>query len=55
MSQWLGEETSKGDLPDLSSAEIVVAGGRALKSAENFQLLYELAEALGNAAGTTPN
>ena len=57
-SQWHNEEHSKfleniveeSELPELSTADIVVSGGRALKSGENFSILYELAKNLGNGA-----
>ena len=39
--------------PDLQTATRVVSGGRALASAENFQLLYRLADALGAAVGAS--
>ncbi len=39
--------------PDLQTAARVVSGGRALGSAENFQLLYRLADALGAAVGAS--
>jgi electron transfer flavoprotein alpha subunit len=39
--------------PDLQTATRVVAGGRGLASAENFQLLFRLADALGAAVGAS--
>jgi electron transfer flavoprotein alpha subunit len=39
--------------PDLQSARRVVSGGRALGSAEKFQLIYQLADALGAAVGAS--
>ncbi|HEV7276987.1 MAG TPA: FAD-binding protein [Devosiaceae bacterium] len=46
-------ERTEGDRPDLSSAQIVVGGGVALGSAENFQLIEKLAAVLGAAVGAT--
>lgn len=40
-------------LVDLENAEIIVAGGKGIGSAEGFQMLKDLAEALGGAVGAT--
>jgi electron transfer flavoprotein alpha subunit len=42
-----------GDVPDLSTARIVVGGGVALGSAQNFALIADLASVLGAAIGAT--
>ncbi|MEY4667639.1 MAG: hypothetical protein RL518_338 [Pseudomonadota bacterium] len=50
----VGYEISKADRPELSDAAIVVSGGRALGSAENFQkVVFPLADAFGAAIGAS--
>ncbi|KAG5458586.1 MAG: DHS-like NAD/FAD-binding domain-containing protein [Olpidium bornovanus] len=53
LSKWEGEEIAKSDRPELTGAKRVIAGGRALKSAENFKLLYDLADTMGAAVGAS--
>ncbi|HLU06920.1 MAG TPA: FAD-binding protein [Woeseiaceae bacterium] len=43
----------KSDRPDLQTASTVVSGGRALGGAENFDIIYKLADALGAAVGAS--
>jgi len=53
-TRWLSEEHSHSDRPALSSAKVVISGGRSLGSAEKFeQLLSPLADKLGAALGAT--
>lgn len=53
-SKLVKSEISASERPDLSSAKVVVSGGRALKSAENFsKLIYPLADALNAAVGAS--
>jgi len=43
----------ESDRPDLQTASRVVSGGRALGSEENFEIIYELADAMGAAVGAS--
>jgi len=53
-SRWVSETRSQSDRPALSSAKVVVSGGRSLGSAASFeQVLAPLAEKLGAALGAT--
>jgi len=54
VSSYVGAATSKSERPDLTSARIVVSGGRALGSAEKFDaVMVPLADALGAAVGAS--
>ncbi len=52
-TRFLGVSQAKTGRPDLQTARRVVSGGRALGSAEGFQLLYQLADKLGAAVGAS--
>lgn len=49
-TQFIQDTVEKSDRPEISAADIVIAGGRALKSAENFEVLYKFADAFKQGA-----
>ena len=54
LSSFVGEELSKSDRPELTSARIIISGGRAMQKAENFKTYIEpVADRLGAAMGAS--
>ena len=53
VARFLAAHRTESDLPELSTAQIVVAGGVSFGSAEKFALVSELAKVLGAAVGAT--
>lgn len=53
LTQFVSQELSKSDRPELTSAKNIISGGRGLKSGENFKLLYSLADKLNAAVGAS--
>jgi electron transfer flavoprotein alpha subunit len=54
LSSFVGEELSKSDRPELTSAKIIISGGRAMQSRENFAKYIEpVADRLGAAVGAS--
>lgn len=53
VSTWVEDKVAKSDRPELTSAKIVVSGGRGVGSEENFALIEQLADKLGAAVGAS--
>ena len=54
LSTFVGEEIAKSERPELTSAKVIVSGGRALQNGENFKAIIEpLADKLGAGVGAS--
>ncbi|MDN5848112.1 MAG: FAD-binding protein [Nitrococcus sp.] len=53
LAQVVGEQRTRSERPELTAAEIIVAGGRGMGSVEGFRLLEQIADRLGAAIGAS--
>lgn len=53
ISSFVGEEVAESDRPDLTSAKVVISGGRGMQNGENFKLIEAVADKLGAAMGAS--
>jgi electron transfer flavoprotein alpha subunit len=53
LSRFVGEEVAKSDRPELTSARVIISGGRGMGNGENFALLEKVADKLGAAVGAS--
>ncbi len=53
LSSFMGQELTKNERPELTSARVIVSGGRGMADGENFRLLEDVADKLGGAVGAS--
>jgi electron transfer flavoprotein alpha subunit len=53
LSEWVSENLTKSDRPELTSAKIIISGGRGMQSGDNFHMLEKVADRLSAAVGAS--
>jgi electron transfer flavoprotein alpha subunit len=53
LAAFVGQELTKSERPELTSAKVIISGGRGMQSGDNFHLLEEVADILGAAVGAS--
>ncbi len=53
LATFSGQELTKSERPELTSAKVIISGGRGMQSGDNFHLLEEVADILGAAVGAS--
>ena len=53
LATFVGQELTKSERPELTTARVIISGGRGMQSGENFALLEKLADKLGAAIGAS--
>jgi electron transfer flavoprotein alpha subunit len=53
LTRFVGQELTKSERPELTSARVIISGGRGMGNGENFKLLEDVADKLGAAVGAS--
>ena len=53
LSRFVGQELTRSERPELTSARIVISGGRGMQSGDNFHLIEAVADRIGAAVGAS--